>query len=319
MASGENRPYRNRPFNDYNVEHGIRRREYSERETHIPSSTAPQHFQPRPDVLQEFSQIQINDNETSSQTRQRLAELEAEIAGEEDSATTARRPPPSPRHGPSTREQIHESEKKLGFIRARKNEITQLFDTMKRSQTIDLCFLIDCTGSMDPYIAQVKMKIDDLVDHCKMTFPDLVLKVAFVGYRDHCDKERIISLPFTGEIAHFKSFVSNVRAYGGGDAAEDVFGGLEEAGQLQWSAPNRILFHVADAPCHGRQYHDDVLDEYPNGDPRSLNAPDLLKVLEDKNVKYWFAKLTDKTDKMITKFRNLLWMPTMLQQVRTLV
>ena len=98
-----------------------------------------------------------------------------------------------------------------------------------------------------------------------------------------------------------------------------MFGGLEEAGQLQWSAPNRILFHVADAPCHGRQYHDDVLDEYPNGDPRSLNAPDLLKVLEDKNVKYWFAKLTDKTDKMITKFRNLLWMPTMLQQVRTLV
>ena len=175
MASGENRPYRNRPFNDYNVEHGIRRREYSERETHIPSSTAPQHFQPRPDMLQEFSQIQINDNETSSQTRQRLAELEAEIAGEEDSATIGRRPPPSPRHGPSTREQIHESEKKLGFIRARKNEITQLFDTMKRSQTIDLCFLIDCTGSMDPYIAQVKMKIDDLVDHCKMTFPDLVL------------------------------------------------------------------------------------------------------------------------------------------------
>ena len=230
-----------------------------------------------------------------------------------------RRPPPSPRHGPSKSEQIHESKKKLEFIRARKNEITQLFDTMKRSETTDLCFLIDCTGSMDPYIAQVKMKIDDLVDHCKMTFPDLVLKVAFVGYRDHCDKERIISLPFTGEITHFKSFVSNVRAYGGGDAAEDVFGGLEEAGQLQWTAPNRILFHVADAPCHGKQYHDDVLDDFPNGDPRSLNAQDLLKVLEDKNVKYWFAKLTDKTDKMITKFRNLLRMPTMLRQVRTLV
>ena len=284
MASGENRPYRNRSF----------KKQVS------------------------FQKLQINDNETSSQTRQ-LAKLDAEIAREEDSATIVRRPPPSPRHGPSKSEQIHESKKKLEFIRARKNEITQLFDTMKRSQTIDLCFLIDCTGSMDPYIAQVKMKIDDLVDYYKKAFPGLVLKVAFVGYRDHCDQERIISLQFTGEIADFKSFVSDVRADGGGDAAEDVFGGLEEAGQLQWTAPNRILFHVADAPCHGKQYHDDVLDDFPNGDPRSLNAQDLLKVLEDKNVKYWFAKLTDKTDKMITKFRNLLWMPTMLQQVRTLV
>jgi hypothetical protein len=151
-----------------------------------------------------------------------------------------------------------------------------------------------------------------------MTFADLVLKVAFVGYRDHYDEERIISLPFTGDIAYFKSFVSKIQAGGGGDAAEDVFGGLEKAGELQWSAPTRILFHVADAPCHGKQYHDDVLDDWPNGDPRSLKAKDLLKVLEDKNVKYWFAKLTDKTDKMITEFTRLMRMPTMLQQVRNL-
>jgi hypothetical protein len=323
MASGNNGPYRtphrNRSFNDDDIENRIRRREYSERETYIPSSNAAQHFQARPDMLPNFSQMQLNDDDTSSQTRQHLAELQAEIAEEEDSATIVRSPPPAPRHGPSTREQTHKSEEKLVFIRARKKEITQLFETMKRSQTVDLCFLIDCTGSMDPYIAQVKTKIDNLVEHCKMTFPDLVLKLAFVGYRDHCDREkRIISLPFTGDIAYFKSFVSKIQADGGGDAAEDVFGGLEKAGELQWSAPTRILFHVADAPCHGKQYHDDVLDDWPNGDPRSLKAKDLLKVLEDKNVKYWFAKLTDKTDKMITEFTRLMRMPTMLQQVRNL-
>ena len=313
MASGN----RNRSFNDDDIENRIRRREYSERETYIPSSNAAQHSQARPDMLPNFSQMQLNDDDTSSQTRQHLAELQAEIAEEEDSATIVRSPPPAPRHGPSTREQIHKSEEKLVFIRARKKEITQLFETMKRSQTVDLCFLIDCTGSMDPYIAQVKTKIDNLVEHCKMTFPDLVLKVAFVGYRDHCDREkRIISLPFTVDIAYFKSFVSKIQADGGGDAAEDVFGGLEKAGELQWSAPTRILFHVADAPCHGRQYHDGVLDDYPNGDPRGLKAKYLLKVLEDKNVKYWFAKLTDKTDKMITEFTRLMRMPTMLQQVR---
>ena len=310
MASGEDKPYRSRSFDDGHVKGAnVLRRQYSERETCIPNSTATQN-----DMLLNFSQVQINDDAgTGSQTRQRLAEIEAEIAAEEDSATAVNNPIPSPRQGPRTRDQLQKSEEKLRITRARKDEIAQLFETMKRSQTVDLCFLIDCTGSMDPYIAQVKTKIDDLVAHCKMTFADLVLKVAFVGYRDHYDEERIASLPFTEDIAHFKSFVSNVAAYGGDDAAEDVFGGLEKVGKLQWSAPTRILFHVADAPCHGREYHDDVLDNFPNGDPRGLHAQDLLEKLQDKNVKYWFAKLTDKTDKMITKFRRLT--PAMLRQV----
>ena len=308
MASGGHGPYRsnrNQSFNDDDTE--IRRlREYSERETY--RTSRPQN------ILPNFSQLQIND-ETSSQTRQRLANLEAEIEREEDSATIVRSP--TSRHGPSTREKIEESERKLRFIRTRKAEITQLCNTLKLSQTVDLCFLVDCTGSMAPYIAQVKTKIGDLVGHCEKRFDDLVLKVAFVGYRDHYDKERILFSQFTTNIPQFKSFVSKIEAHGGSDDAEDVFGGLKEAGNLDWSAPmTRILFHVADSPCHGRQYHDGVNDHFPNGDPTSLNATDLLNVLENLNIKYWFAKLTDKTDKMITEFRRLLRNPAMLQQVR---
>ena len=314
MASGGDKPYRNCSFNDGDFGSGIRRRQYSERETYIPSRTAVQHSRIRPDdISREFSQVQISDDETSTQTQDHFAKLQAEIAAEQDSATIVRNS--SPRQGPRTREKIQKSEEQLRIIRARKYEISQLFETIKRSQTVDLCFFIDCTGSMDPYIDQVKTKIEDLVAHCKTSFADLVLKVAFVGYRDHNDDERITSFSFTEDIAHFKSFVSGVQAYGGDDAAEDVFGGLERVGELQWSAPIRILFHVADAPCHGRQYHDGVRDNFPNGDPRGLHAQDLLKILKKKNVKYWFAKLTDKTDKMIAQFTRLLG-TQMLQQVR---
>ena len=307
MAYGGNRPLRTDPYSFIEDPDDIRRqrRVYSERETHVPTRN--------------FSQMQMNDDETGSQTRQRLEEVEREIAREEDSATIVRSPPSPAKHAPSTREKIQKSEEKLRLIHARKNEISQLVETIKRSQTVDLCFLIDCTGSMDPYIVQVKTRMDDLVAHCHTTFPDLVLRVAFVGYRDHSEEaERILSFPFTANIASFKSFVSNIRAFGGGDAAEDVFGGLEEVGKLQWSAPTRILFHVADAPCHGKQYHNDVYDEFPNGDPRGLHARDLLNVLEGLKVKYWFAKLTDKTDKMIIEFKRLLRMATMLEQVRKL-
>ena len=316
MASGGDKPYRNSSFNHGDFGSGIRRRQYSDRETSIPSKTTAQHSQMRPvddDMSRKFSQVQISDDETNTQTHQHLAQLQAEIAAEEDSATVVRNS--SPREGTTTREQIQKSEEKLRIIRTRKGEITQLFKTIKRSQTVDLCFFIDCTGSMDPYIDQVKTKIEELVAHCKMTFADLVLKVAFVGYRDHNDEERITSLSFTDDIAHFKSFVSDIQAYGGDDAAEDVFGGLERVGELEWSAPNRILFHVADAPCHGRQYHDGVRDNFPNGDPRGLHAQDLLKILKEKKVKYWFAKLTDKTDKMIAEFTRLLG-TQMFQQVK---
>ena len=42
---------------------------------------------------------------------------------------------------------------------------------------------------------------------------------------------------------------------GGGDAAEDVFSGIEAAQALKWQAGSRILVHVTDAPCHGSEFH----------------------------------------------------------------
>ena len=65
-------------------------------------------------------------------------------------------------------------------------------------------------------------------------------------------------LPFTTDLQAFKSFVGSVRATGGGDAAEDVFSGIEAAQALAWEAGSRILVHVADAPCHGCEFHDMV-------------------------------------------------------------
>ena len=254
--------------------------------------------------------------ETSSATRDELAKVEAEIAREEEDSSTM--VPLSPSKLPSSgRDKVNASTERLNFIRSRKAQVGQLFETLKRSQTVDLCFLIDCTDSMQSYIDEVKNKIKDLVFDCKEKFADLVLKVAFVGYRDHCDGEdkRIVFLPFTTEISAFKAFVSRIKAGGGGDDAEDVFGGLEQVGDLKWSAPTRIVFHVADAPCHGSKFHDGVGDSYPNGDPRGRRAEDLLNKLEQLQVKYWFAKLNNTTDKMVAMFRSLLKDPDMLQLV----
>ncbi len=161
---------------------------------------------------------------------------------------------------------------------------------------------------MSSYIQGVKEKIKSIIEKSKKMLPDLNFSVAFVGYRDHCDgADRVVVLDFTTSILEFQSFMGSVGAKGGGDAPEDVFGGIEEVTKLSWSRQTRILFHIADSPCHGTRFHDpSVGDEYPNGDPRGLRIEDLLSKLEGLQVIYWFAKLGNMTDLMIQVFQSIM-------------
>lgn len=73
--------------------------------------------------------------------------------------------------------------------------------------------------------------------------------------RDYADDPSVQTLPFTADLAAFKTIVGSIAATGGGDAAEDVFSGLQAVAQLDWQAGSRVLVHVADCPCHGFAYH----------------------------------------------------------------
>ena len=66
-----------------------------------------------------------------------------------------------------------------------------------------------------------------------------------------------------------KKFIAGLKADGGGDAPEDVAGGLDLALKMSWDHQIRICILVADAPCHGKQFHSSH-DNYPNGDPHGL-------------------------------------------------
>lgn len=235
---------------------------------------------------------------TGVRTRSKLERLRDEVAELENSRYTKTR----------TKDQISELQTEKTFIEARKMEIARVFQLMTASRSVQLCFMVDCTGSMASYIQEVKEKIQMIVDRSKGEFPDLNLAVAFVGYRDHCDgAQRTVVLNFTASVLQFKSFVGSVQATGGGDAPEDVFGGFEEVTKLTWNEPTRILFHIADSPCHGTRFHAPNLnDDYPNGDPRGLNIEDLLSRIKQLKVIYWFAKLSDTTDKMTEEFQSVM-------------
>ena len=133
---------------------------------------------------------------------------------------------------PATREleksELRLAEAKLLELKIRRAHIASIFHELKQAEKVDLCFMLDATGSMSSYIAEAKTVIHKIVHQLADQFKDLELRVAFVGYRDHSDGEqRVTVLDFSEDKETFKTFVSSVEAKGGADECEDVFGGLE--------------------------------------------------------------------------------------------
>lgn len=57
--------------------------------------------------------------------------------------------------------------------------------------------------------------------------PNVRLRLAYVGYRDHCDEKQFEIMQFTDQepVKTLHTFLAPVEAYGGGDGPEDVVGG----------------------------------------------------------------------------------------------
>jgi len=60
------------------------------------------------------------------------------------------------------------------------------------SASMDLLFMLDCTASMQPYINAAKTRIHTFVKTIGETYPDVSLRIGFIGYRDIFDEQRIV-------------------------------------------------------------------------------------------------------------------------------
>ncbi|RIA81489.1 kinase-like domain-containing protein, partial [Glomus cerebriforme] len=172
---------------------------------------------------------------------------------------------------------------------------------------VDLCFVLDCTGSMKPHIAAAKDCILQVSNKCKTINPNIKLRIGFCGYRDHFNgSDRLQIFDFTDQYEEFTKYLQGVSAISNQDNPEDVFGGLNAAiTQLNWKNYTRILFHIGDYPPHGSQFHD-LHDDYPDGDPYGLTAESVLENMQSKNILYFFGKVTNHTEKMLQIFRNII-------------
>lgn len=159
---------------------------------------------------------------------------------------------------------------------------------------LDICFVMDCTSSMAPWIEAAKTTVKDMIAALPSDVPNK--RVAFVGYRDFTDGPAQVQR-FTEDVDAVVRFIDSQVADGGDDIPEDIAGGLAAALGLDWKAETRTVVLVTDAPCHGRKYHNDV-DDYPDGDPTGLSMVRLMRAFRLSYIDFTLVQLTSKTDQM---------------------
>lgn len=183
----------------------------------------------------------------------------------------------------------------------------------RKTYSAKLCFVLDTTGSMHHVRDAVDLFISDVVSYCERKYPMVELKVGFMGYKDVGDSSRYQPLDFTSDVAEFRRSLKAVSCSGGGDEAEDVLGGMNEALKLSWdhqATDVKVLVHIGDSPHHGRQFHDgpvnDNHEELANS-PRPYSA--ILAEFADSHIDYTFAQVKNPagdftTTRMLLMFQE---------------
>jgi len=164
---------------------------------------------------------------------------------------------------------------------------------------LDLALIMDLTSSMGPYIEISKDTLKKVIEDTMINYPDLEVRVAFVGYRDFCDTKNIFYIhDFTFDLDHMKETIGKQQAIGGGDSPEDVQGGLRQVLDLSFRENSiKLAYFIADAPCHGSKYHTGH-DGNPQGNPHGLVLEELVREFSDREIDLSCYKLTDQTETM---------------------
>jgi hypothetical protein len=132
---------------------------------------------------------------------------------------------------------------------------------------IEVCFVLDTTGSMSGLIEGAKQKIWSIANSIIKDNPKSTLKIALVPYRDRGDDYITKVIDLTDDLDSMYKELMAFGAGGGGDEPESVNQALQDAVEkVSWGGgPGaggkaetiRLVFLVGDSPPH-MDYPDDV-------------------------------------------------------------
>ena len=173
---------------------------------------------------------------------------------------------------------------------------------------VDMCFVLDTTGSMSDTIYAARTQVGTILDRFTEQHPGTVVNLALVAYRDVRDARRLEVLHFTTDPDAFRVFCASLEATGGDDFPEDLGSALEYVPRLGWKSVTRMVYVIGDAPCHGRQFCEPdraSLDDFPDEHPLGVDILRAVEVLRDevRLDSFHFGRITPHTDVMVAALK----------------
>lgn len=156
-----------------------------------------------------------------------------------------------------------------------------------RLSQLDLCFVVDCTSSMYPFIHSAQQQAEAILTTLASQ-AGADMRFAVVGYRDRGHDPVCDVVPFARADAHaIRDGLAILRAgaINNTDAAEAVFDGLVAAGELVWrEGALRVLVLVGDAPPHGCGADTDAWPDRFAHDPTGYTLDTMSSSLERRGI-----------------------------------
>jgi hypothetical protein len=124
----------------------------------------------------------------------------------------------------------------------------------KAKPRIEVCFVLDTTGSMGGLIEGAKQKIWSIANGMIAAKPTPDIRIGLLAYRDRGDEYVTRKFDLNSDIDAVYGQLQSFKAAGGGDEPESVNEALAAAvREMTWSADRKVLkviFLVGDAPPH---------------------------------------------------------------------
>lgn len=161
---------------------------------------------------------------------------------------------------------------------------------------LDICFVVDTTGSMEDDIDNVKENMEEIIESLSVKTNDF--RVSLVDYRDFCtrtgydvDYPYDVKLKFTNDINKIKESVYNLSLGNGGDELETVYSGImaaidnDKIGNWRNDA-TKIIVVMGDAGALDPEpYTDYTYSQIINSLNNGFILNDEYDVITDKKVK----------------------------------
>lgn len=119
-------------------------------------------------------------------------------------------------------------------------------------KVVEVCFVLDTTGSMSGLIEGAKQKIWAIANDIVSAKPRPSVRFGLVGYRDRGDDYVTKPVVLTDDLDAIYEQLNKFQADGGGDTPESVSEALHEAvNEMPWSGKSgvfKVIYLVGDAP-----------------------------------------------------------------------